>query len=94
MIEWHALAVHEWKHDVRFRGRFLEEWADSRAVERLHETFARYDKEDIKRALFAAMGLFRWLATEIAEKLGYSYPADADKQVTEWIQTCISSTGK
>lgn len=90
MIEWHALAVHDWKHDVWFRGRFLEEWADSEAVEGLRHTFGHYDEADVKRALLATIDLFRRLATETARKLNYSYPAEADKKVTEWIRACIS----
>jgi aminoglycoside 6-adenylyltransferase len=90
MIEWHALATNDWKHDTWFRGRFLEEWAHPKAVEGLHETFAHHDKEDIKRALLAAIDLFRWLATETATKLSYPYPTKADKNVTKWIRTCIS----
>jgi aminoglycoside 6-adenylyltransferase len=68
----------------------LEEWADSEAVKGLRETFAHYDETDVKRALLAAVDLFRRLATETARKLNYSYPAEADKKVTEWIRTCIS----
>ena len=90
MIEWHALALHDWKHDVWFRGRFLEEWADSEAVKGLRETFAHYDETDVKRALLASVDLFRRLATETARKLNYSYPAQADKEVTQWIRACFS----
>jgi aminoglycoside 6-adenylyltransferase len=92
MIEWHALATHDWKHDVWFRGRFLEEWAHPRALKELQGAFAHFDREDIKRSLIASMDLFRWLATETAEKLGYEYPAKADECVTKWIWTCVSET--
>jgi len=90
MIEWHALATHDWKHDTWFRGRFLEEWANPKAVKALHKTFAHYDGKDIKRALLAAINLFHWLATETATMLSYPYPTEADKNVTEWTRTCIS----
>jgi aminoglycoside 6-adenylyltransferase len=90
MIEWHALATHDWKHDTWFRGRFLEEWAHPKAIEELHEAFAHCDKKDIKRALLATVDLFRWLAIETATKLDYSYPARADEDVTKWIEICVS----
>jgi aminoglycoside 6-adenylyltransferase len=90
LIEWHALASHDWKHDVWFRGRFLEEWAHSETVKGLRETFAHYEEADIKRALLATIDLFRSLATETATKLNYPYPVEADKNVTEWIRACIS----
>lgn len=90
MIEWHALATHEWKYDTWFRGRFLEEWAHPRAVKGLREAFARYDEKDIKHALLAATDLFRWLATETAQRMNYSYPTKAHNKVTKWIRTCVS----
>jgi aminoglycoside 6-adenylyltransferase len=90
MIMWHALAKHDWKHDVWFLGRFLEEWANPEAVEGLREAFAQYDKENVKRALFATIDLFRALAIETATKMGYPYPAKADKNVTKWIRKCVS----
>jgi aminoglycoside 6-adenylyltransferase len=93
MIEWHALATHDWKLDTWFHGRFLEEWANPKAVEGLHETFAHYKMEDIKRALLASIDLFRWLATETGTRLNYPYPTEADKNVTKWIRTSIYGAG-
>jgi hypothetical protein len=36
------------------------------------------------------MDLFRWIAMEIAEKLDYQYPEKVDRQVNEWVKTCLS----
>jgi len=36
------------------------------------------------------MDLFRRIAIFIAEKLGYSYPTEIDKQVTEWTRTHLT----
>lgn len=90
MIEWHALAEHGWNHDVWYLGHFLEEWATPKTVKGLRETFAQYDEENVKRALLAAIELFQSLALETATKLSYPYPKDMDKNVTEWIRTCVS----
>ncbi|MFB0534548.1 MAG: aminoglycoside 6-adenylyltransferase [Anaerolineae bacterium] len=90
MIEWHARAKKGWDYDTWHGGRFLEEWADPCALEQLRDAFAHYDKEDVQRALFATMELFRWLAMETAERLGYLYPTVADERVTEWVRTCLS----
>jgi aminoglycoside 6-adenylyltransferase len=75
-LEWHALASRGPHTDTWMRGRFLEEWADPRAVESLSATFAHYDEADVWRALQATMELFRWLAEETAELFGYGYPSD------------------
>jgi len=83
MMEWHARAMNGPSHDTWMRGRFLEEWADPRAVAGLKGAFAHYDADDLWRALAATMDLFRWLARETAVKLGFAYPAEADAAATE-----------
>lgn len=85
MLEWHACARSGWDYDTWDRGRFVEEWADPRAVAALRDVFGRYDADDTWRALFASMGLFRWLAMETAHWLGYRYPLELDQQVTDWV---------
>jgi aminoglycoside 6-adenylyltransferase len=90
MTEWHARATHGWNYDTWFRGRFLEEWAHPRALKALRRTFAHYDEDNVKHVLFAAMDMFRWMATETANKLNYPYPTKADKYVTNWIRMCLS----
>ena len=72
------------------RGRFLEEWADARAVESLPAVFAHYDEDDVWRALMATMELFRWLAIETADLLGYSYPSFGEERTTEFVQGLFS----
>jgi len=90
MMEWHARATKGPDYDTWQLGRFLEEWADPRALAGLRDAFAHYDEEDIRRALLATMNLFHWLAVETAERLGHPYPTAADERVTEWVKTCLS----
>jgi aminoglycoside 6-adenylyltransferase len=87
MIEWHAHATYGWNYDTWFRGRFLEKWADPRAIEGLHSAFAHYDVVDAGHALIEEVKLFRWISQETAEKLKYQYPIEADEHITEWIKT-------
>jgi aminoglycoside 6-adenylyltransferase len=90
MTEWHAWAAHGTDFDTWSDGRFLEEWADRRVVEALGPAFARYDPVDARRALVATMDLFRWLATETAERLGHRYPRHTDANVTDWVARCFA----
>jgi aminoglycoside 6-adenylyltransferase len=90
MIEWHARATRGWDYDTWFRGRFLEKWADPRAVEGLRNAFAHYDTEDIGRALIEEVKLFRWIAEETAGKLNYRFQVDVAEHVAEWVKTCLS----
>jgi aminoglycoside 6-adenylyltransferase len=83
ILEWQARAMHGPDHDTWMRGRFLEQWADPRAVSKLKATYAHYDEEDTWQALFATMDLFRWLSLETAEKLGFPYPTYGAEQAAE-----------
>lgn len=91
MLEWHARLRHGPEHDTWLRGRFLEEWADPRAVKELHQTFAHYDAQDIWRALFATMDLFRWLSYEAAGSLGYGYPRLGEQHATGLVQELLET---
>ena len=90
MMEWHTRVSKGEGIDTWMRGRFLEEWADARAVESLPAVFAHYDEEDVWRALMATMELFRWLAVETADLLGYSYPSFGEERTTEFVQGLFS----
>ena len=91
MMEWHARATKGQSYDTWMRGRFLEEWADPRAVEELKGIFAHYDAEDVWRALLATMELFRWVAVEAAERLGYPYLKLGDEHATELVKALHST---
>jgi aminoglycoside 6-adenylyltransferase len=90
MMEWHARATHGWEYDTWHDGRFLEQWADPRALAELAPSFAAYDAADLVRALPATVDLFRWLARETAERLGFAYPDAADQHATEWLRACLT----
>ena len=86
MLEWHTRASRGPDTDTWMRGRFLEEWADPRAVKALRSAFARYDETDVWRALLATMDLFRWSAVETAQRLEYPYPSFGDERATEYVR--------
>jgi aminoglycoside 6-adenylyltransferase len=86
MLEWNARAVRGEGLDTWMRGRFLEEWADPKAVAALPGVFARYDAKDIWRALQATMDVFHDLAAETAVKLGYPYPSVGEEKARGWVK--------
>jgi aminoglycoside 6-adenylyltransferase len=88
-LKWTLLKLLEWEArsrdpgiDTWHNGRFLELWADPRAIEELRGAYAHYDEEDVQRALLATMDLFRWVARELAKRLDLRYPAQADEFTT------------
>lgn len=89
MLEWHAHATKGEKFDTWLRGRFLEEWADPRAVEQLRLTFAHYDAGDIADALQATMDLYRWLEDETAAHWGYAIPRESEQQAARAAQNLM-----
>jgi aminoglycoside 6-adenylyltransferase len=90
LLEWHARAAQGATHDAWMRGRFLEEWADPRAVAQLSTVFAHYDRQDIARALWATMELFRWLAVETAERWQFVDPASSDQAVSDVVRQLLA----
>ena len=90
MTEWHARVMKGQGCDTWMRGRFFEEWADPRALEELGEAFAYYDKDDLWRALYVTMSLFRWLSVDVAEQLDYSYPTFGAERATELVESLFS----
>ncbi len=87
MLEWHTRARRGESTDTWMNGRFLEEWADARAVAALPAIFAHYDAPDVWRALLATMDLFHWLALETAEALAYMYPSIGEMHATQTVRS-------
>ena len=85
MIEWHAQANHRWAYDTKYMGKHLKVWADAGTWEALHRAFAHFDSADSWRGLLATMNLFRQLAVETSEVLGFTYPQDVDQKITGFI---------
>jgi aminoglycoside 6-adenylyltransferase len=85
MLEWHTRATRGAAVDTWLRGRFLEEWADPRAVTELAATFAHYDAEDVWQALLATMDLFGWLEQETSAALGFTCPIDGEAHSAELV---------
>ncbi len=75
MLAWHAQATEG--HDTWYDGRFLDHWADPRALAALPSCFAAYEASDLWRATEATLDLFAWLAAETAQRWGFVLPAAA-----------------
>jgi len=89
IIEHHARTMHGAEYNTWYGGRFIDKWAEPWILEKLAECFAHYNKDDIKNALLATMDLFRMVATQIADKLEFEYPYEADNFATTWVRRFI-----
>lgn len=87
MIVWREEAKREWK-ELPAHGKRMRSWVDERTWQSLFEVFAHFDRQDSWRALFYTMGLFREVALETAERLGYEYPQEVDQNITGFAREC------
>ncbi|MGD9480353.1 aminoglycoside 6-adenylyltransferase [Shinella sp. G-2] len=81
MMEWHAAATAAAPVDTWHIGTRLRQWVDPRTWDDLQETFGRFDRDDTERAFVATTALYGRLARTVAQKLGYTYPADVEKAI-------------
>ncbi|MFN8561735.1 MAG: aminoglycoside 6-adenylyltransferase [Anaerolineae bacterium] len=88
LIEWHARAS-DAERDTWYAGRFIEQWADPRAVAALPQSFALYERDSLQRALWAMLDLFRVLGEETAARLGYAYPIEAHEQIAALVREIL-----
>ena len=86
MVEWHARAIHGWDYDTWHAGKFIAEWADAPVYTALQGCFAHLDREDSWRAMGARLELFHLLARQVAEKMGFSYPAALEAGIVQCIR--------
>jgi aminoglycoside 6-adenylyltransferase len=77
LFAWHARAGDQGL-DTWHEARFFERWADPRAVEALRGAYARYDPDEVRRALLATMDVFDRFERETAGRLGFSPPPARD----------------
>ena len=77
LFAWHARAGDP-ELDTWHEARFFERWADPRAVEALRDAYARYDADEVRRALLATMDAFERFERETAGGLGFNPPPGRD----------------
>ena len=86
MLEWRVEVEHCWSIPVGSLGKGLKKRLPSEIWSQLENSYAGADIADNWDALFRTMALFRQVAIEVGEGLGYSYPHDLDEQVTTYVQ--------
>lgn len=94
MVEWNTVLRELNKVDVWHDGRFLDSWAPPDIRARLTATFARYDVRDVARALWETASLYTDLARQVAEKLGWAYPLEAEAAVQKLMERTLASLPK
>jgi aminoglycoside 6-adenylyltransferase len=84
-LEWKLELAHDWSLRPGSHGRGLEQLLPRETWEALAATYVGTDIEDNWNALLRTTKLFREVAIEVGEALGYRYPQHVDDAVTAHI---------
>jgi aminoglycoside 6-adenylyltransferase len=86
MLEWRMECDHAWAVPTGNLGRGLKTRLPADIWQAFEHTYVGADLAQNWEALFQTMALFRRVATEVGEALGYPYPHDLDRRVTAYVQ--------
>lgn len=86
LLSWHVGIQHDWKVNVGKCGRWLEKYLPEPLFTEFKAIYSGASYEQIWTALFNAGKLTRKVGTEVAHKLGYTYPLQDDINVSEYIK--------
>lgn len=86
MLEWRIEIDPGWSIPVGALGKGLRKHLPREIWSQLEETYVGADMADNWEALFKTMTLFRQVAMEVGDALGYAYPQDLDERVVEFVK--------
>lgn len=86
LLEWRIELDHDWSLRPGAYGRGLERHLPQELADELAATYVGADPDENWDALFKTTALFRRVAGEVGEALGYPYPHDVDAAVTAHLE--------
>lgn len=86
MLEWRMERDHGWSVPAGNLGKGLKKRLPPAIWGELERTYVGAGTAANWEALFRTLALFRRVAIEVGEDLGYSYPHDLDRRVTAYVQ--------
>jgi aminoglycoside 6-adenylyltransferase len=86
VLEWRIELDHHWSWKPGAFGRGLKKQLDQRTWDEFASTFVGSGIEENWLALFQTTALFRRVAMEVGDALGYRYPSELDERVTRYLQ--------
>ena len=87
VLEWRMERDHGWLVPTGALGKGLKKRLPSEIWTQLERTYVGAGIADNWEALFRTMALFREVALEVADDLGYAYPHELDRGVTAYVQS-------
>jgi aminoglycoside 6-adenylyltransferase len=86
MLEWQVGIQTDFTVSTGKCGKYLESYLSEESWNELLSTYTNGSYEDVWRALFAMVELFRKTAKFVAERLSYEYPYEDDQRVTAFLK--------
>jgi aminoglycoside 6-adenylyltransferase len=86
MLEWRMEIEHGWSVKTGVHGRGLQARTRPELWAALEATYTGADVEENWAALFETIALFRQVAQEVGEALGYAYPDKLERRVAAYLQ--------
>ena len=86
MLDWRMECAFNWSVPTGFLGRGLKNVLPSEIWSQLKSTYVGAGMGENWDALFRTLALFRRVAVEVAEQLGYAYPYEMDRLVVAYAQ--------
>ena len=91
MLEWWVGCAEGWSRPIGALGKGLQRRLPSDIRRELEATYAGGGLEENAEALVRTVALYRHVAMEVAEQLGYVYPFDLDERVTAFARRVIAA---
>jgi aminoglycoside 6-adenylyltransferase len=86
MLEWRSEIDHGWSVKPGPYGRRLKRWVRPELWDALAKTYTGPDLDANWDAMFRLIDLFRKVAIEVGEILGFAYPYDMDRRAAAYLQ--------
>jgi aminoglycoside 6-adenylyltransferase len=86
MLEWRAEIDFEWSIPMGYLGKGLKKHLPPEIWTEVEGTFAGAEIADNWEALIHTLALFRWVAVEVGNNFGYSYPDELHQRVSTYVE--------
>ncbi len=86
MLEWRFEIDQQWSVKPGPYGRRLKKWLSPAIWAELESTYTGAELEANWEAIFRTIALFRKVAIEVGDRLGYPYPHDLDRRGVAYLQ--------
>ena len=84
-IAWYIGMQKNWKNNPGANGRWFKKHLDPQIWSEIEATFAGADLEENWKAMFKTAEIFGRLASDVGDHLGYSYPFELERNVTQFL---------